>query len=197
MAKWADIRWALAQYSAPAVEPLTYSEVNTLLQLPTASTDQTWLTSRIKAARRMVEEDTGRRLISQVVDMTLDAFPDDGIWFPVLPLASVTSIAVTSSAGASSVVASSNYIVDTANGRIALSDSGEWPGDIRTVAGIVVRATVGYGAASTAVPEPLIWAMEQLLAQWYASRVGTAYVAPPRWLGYDATIAPYRVRGLG
>lgn len=196
MARWADTRWALSLYTAPSVEPLTYSEVKSLLQLGD-DTNQTWLTARIKAAREKVEQDTGRRLITQTVDLAFDAFPSDAIAFPVLPLASVTSIVTTSVAGAASTLNASNYQVDTAAGRITLADAGAWPLDIRAAAGITVRAVVGYGASGSNVPQPLVYAMEQLLSQWYASRVGSAYVPPPKWLGYDATVAPYRALGVG
>lgn len=185
--------------TAPSVEPITYSEIKALLQVGD-DTVQTWLTSRITTARQTVERDTSRKLITQTWDLTLDAFPADGvIVLPFEPLQSVTSVTVTASDGTSSVVAASNYTVITAASppRIALSDTGSWPGDVRTVAGIVIRVVVGYGTTAASVPGPLVYAMEQLLAQWYASRVGTAYVPPPRWLGYDATIAPYRPAGIG
>jgi uncharacterized phiE125 gp8 family phage protein len=196
-ARWADMPLQLALATAPAVEPLTYAQVKSLLQLGD-DVHETWLTSRITAARQKVEQDTGLKLITQAWDLYLDAFPVDAIRPPLAPLLSVTSIKTTTVAGVQSTLDASNYQVDIASvpGRIVLSDTGVWPTDIRLTQGIVIRLSVGYGAAATAVPQPLIYAMEQLLAQWYASRVGSAYVAPPRWLGYDATIAPYRLHGI-
>jgi len=198
MATWARTRWSVSLYTAPSVEPLTYSEIAALLQRGD-STHQTWLTAAIVAARAKVEQDTGLRLIHQTVDLTFDAFPEDAIYMPVAPLSSVTSIVTVSVAGASSTLSAANYQVDASAGRITLADSGTWPGDIRAAAGITVRAVVGYGAAGSSVPRPLLTAMEQLIAQWFAQRVGDAYAppVPPRWMGYDALLAPYRRQGIG
>lgn len=193
-----DIRTGIKMAAVPTAEPLTYAQVKALLQLGD-DTNQTWLTSRIIAARQKVEQDTGLRLITQTLDVYFDAFPADGtLYLPVEPLQSVTSLTVTSSTGTAAAVAATNYTVDVYGTppRIALSDTGSWPGDVRTIAGIVVKCVVGYGTAGSDVPQPLVWAMEQLIASWYAARVGAAYVPPPSWMGYDSAINQYRIRGI-
>jgi uncharacterized phiE125 gp8 family phage protein len=195
VAKWADLSYGLALYTGPTSEPLSYVDVKA--QIQTGSDDhEGLLTSLIVSSRQTVEADTGLRLLPQTWDLTCDAFPEDGIYLPIGPLASVTSITVTSTAGTPSVVASTNYIVDTSRDRIVWADAGTWPGDIRIAAGIVVRFVVGY-ATSVLIPAPLVDAVRELVAQRYAERVGRQYVAPPRWLGYDAKIAPYRRPGIG
>jgi len=195
--KWADVPWSMALATAPAVEPLTYAEAKLWLRLPD-DTDETLVTSLIAEARAKVEQDTGLRLITQAWDVSGDAFPEDGICLPVEPLLSVTSLKVTSVAGVQSTVASTVYQVDTAHSppRILLADGQSWPSDIRLAQGIVARVSVGYGAAKSAIPGPLINACRQLVSMWYtASRMGQG-VLPPKWAGYDDAIAPYRRRGI-
>lgn len=197
MSTWDRTRYGLKLATAPSVEPLTYAEAKAFLRLPD-DTDQTYVTALIVAARQKVEEDTGRRLITQAWDLQFDAFPCGAMLVPVEPLLSVTSIKTTSVAGVESTVTSTNYQVDILSSppRIVLSDTGVWPSDIRAHAGIVIRLSVGYGAASTAVPSPLIRAMEQLVAHWYMHRTAAMYAPLPRWFGYDALIQPYRLLGV-
>jgi uncharacterized phiE125 gp8 family phage protein len=195
--KWVDIPSSAVLYSGPAAEPLTYAEAKLWLRLPD-DTDQTLVTSLIAEARAKIEQDTGLKLITQSWDVYFDAFPEDAIFLPVEPLLSVTSLKVTSVTGVQSTVASTVYQVDTADSppRILLADGQSWPTDIRTYQGIVARVSVGFGAASTAIPGPLINACRQLVTMWYtAARQGQG-VLPPKWAGYDDAIAPYRRRGI-
>jgi uncharacterized phiE125 gp8 family phage protein len=194
VARWADLRYGLTLYAGPTDEPLSYGQVKSQIQA-SSNDHEALIAELIVSARQTVEQDTGLRLLSQTWDLTLDAFPDDAIELPIGPLQSVTSITVTPVTGAAAVVASTNYIVDTANGRIVLADTGTWPGDIRIAAGIVVRCVLGY-ATTALVPAPLVDAMRELVASRYAARVGSQYVPPPRWLGYDSKIAPYRRPGI-
>ena len=195
--KWADIPSAAVLYSGPAAEPLTYDDAKAWLRLPD-NTDEALILSLLTDARTKVEQDTGLKLITQSWDVYADAFPDDAIFLPVEPLLSVTSLKVTSSAGVQSTVAATVYQVDTASSppRITLAENQSWPTDLRTHQGLVIRVSVGYGASGASVPGPLLNAIRQLLTIWYATaRAGTG-VVPPRWLGYDATIAPYRRPGM-
>ena len=192
---WADTPRALALVTAPTQEPLSYAEAKAFLRLPD-NTDEAWVMGLVTAARSKVEQDTGLMLLTQTWDLSFDAFPSDAIRPPCCPLQSVTSVTTVSSAGASSVLASSNYLVDIASWppRIALSDTGDWPSDLRAAQGITIRLVAGY-ATPALIPEPLKLAMQQLLAVYYQNRTGTPGVLPPKWLGYDALLAPYRLPG--
>lgn len=195
--KWADIPSAAVLATGPAAEPLTYAEASAWLRLPD-TTDQTLVTALIVDARTKVEQDTGLKLITQSWDVYFDAFPEDAIYLPVEPLLSVTSLKVTSAAGVQSTVASTVYQVDTASSppRIVLAPDQSWPTDLREHQACVARVSVGYGAASSAIPGPLVNAVRQLLTIWYATARAGSAVVPPRWVGYDATIAPYRRMGM-
>jgi len=198
--KWDDIAWSSKLSAAPSAEPPSYAEASAFLRLPD-TTDQTYVTALIASARQKVEEDTGRRLITQSWTLYADAFPSDAIVLPWAPLISVTSIKTTTAAGVQSVLAATKYQVDTTSGRprIWLSDTGSWPGDLRLHFGIEIICSVGYGAAGSAVPGPLLEAIRECLSLWYTTRAGAANppLLAPRWLGYDAKIAPYRIVGIG
>jgi uncharacterized phiE125 gp8 family phage protein len=192
---WADADPALKLVTPPTAEPLSYEQAKAFLRLPD-DTDTAYVLSLITAARSKVEQDTGLLLMTQTWDLSFDEFPSDAIRPAACPLQSVTSITTVSVAGASSVLAATNYQVDIASmpGRIVLSDSGAWPTDLRDTHAITIRLVAGYASAAL-VPEPLKLAMQQILSVYYQHRTGMTMVLPPRWLGYDALIAPYRLWG--
>jgi uncharacterized phiE125 gp8 family phage protein len=194
MRLWAGMRYAVVLATAPAAEPLTYAQAKAYMRL-LDDTDQTTIVEPlIRAARAKVETDTGRRLITQSWDLLFDAFPRDAIRPPFVPLQSVTSIKTTSAAGVESTLAAATYVVDAAStpGRIVLADGGSWPTDLRTVNAIAIRCACGYGTAGTAVPDPILQAMLQLVTHWYRHRDAAVYPPLPSWFGYDALLAPYR-----
>lgn len=194
---WSDTPRALALVTAPTIEPLTYEEAKAFLRLPD-NTDEAWVSSLVMAARMKVEQDTGLMLLTQTWDLKLDVFPSDAIRPPCCPLQSVTSITTTSAGGVPSVLSAANYQVDIASWppRIVLSDSGSWPGDLRGTQGIAIRLVAGYASAQL-LPEPLKVAVQQILAVYYQQRTSAGPgLLPPRWLGYDALIAPYRLTGV-
>lgn len=198
--RWHDLAWASKLSTAPIAEPVSYAEAKQYLRLPNDD-DESFVSGLITAARQKVEDDTGRKLITQSWTLCADAFPEDAIVLPWAPLISVTSIKTTTSAGVQSTVTSTNFQVDTTGvlPRIWRSDTGTWPGDIRTHQGIEIVCAVGYGASGAYVPGPLLEAVKEILTLWYTTRAGAANppLLAPRWLGYDAKIAPYRIAGIG
>jgi uncharacterized phiE125 gp8 family phage protein len=192
---WADTPRALALVTAPVSEPLSYAQAKAFLRLPN-DTEEGLVLGLITAARMKVEADTGLMLLTQTWDLSFDAFPEDAIRPPCCPLQSVTTIKTTSSAGVESTLSATNYQVDLASQppRIVLSDAGAWPTDLRATSAITVRCVAGY-VSDQAIPAPLLRAMEQILAVYYMQRASAAIILPPRWLGYDALIAPYRLQG--
>ena len=189
----------LTLVTAPTVLPVSYADAKAHLRLPD-DTESVLVSALLDAARRKVEDDTGRALMTQTWDLTLDAFPRDGIAMPREPLASVTSVKVTGVAGVQSTLASTVYQVNLAAcpPSITLADGQSWPSDLRANQAIVVRFVAGYGTKESDVPEPIRLAVLQLVAQWYAVRMAAGAPVPPPWMGYDALIAPYRVRwGIG
>jgi len=195
--RWADMIPAKSLVTPPASEPLTYAQVRALLRLENDA-DEAWLTGVITASRMKLEQDTGLMLPTQTWDVCIDAFPSDAIRPPCCPLQSVTSITTTSAAGAASVLASTQYQVDTLSKppRIVLSDAGSWPSDLRATQAITIRCVAGYASAA-AIEKPLISALEQLITAAYHHRTAQPSMIPPRWLwGYDEIIKNVRLWGI-
>jgi len=200
--RWSDVHRAqqAVTVSGPAVEPLSYADIKTFLRLP-SDDDQVLVDGYIAAARMKVEEDAGLICITQKRDLIFDDFPDDPIQVPFEPLIAVDSIKVTSVAGVQSTVAPAVYQADYASSppRVYPADNQYWPTDIRRMAGIVMRCSVGYGASGASVPETALHAMRYLIRIWWYAYRGTDVVAPltapPKWVGYDNAIGLLRTRG--
>lgn len=190
MAKWADILQDVVEVTAPSAEPITTTEAKQFLRVDHATQDDL-IDDLIAAARQRVEADTGRSLITTTWDLSFDAFPDErAIVLPRLPLASVTSVTSYDADDTAATLSSSDYLVDTAQGRIALNDDADWPTDLRAHNSGVVRFVAGYGASGANVPQPLRLAVYQLVTHWFeqpdlagAMQVDAAYAGH---------LAPYR-----
>jgi uncharacterized phiE125 gp8 family phage protein len=202
--RWSDVHRAQQLVTGvgagPLVEPLTYDDIKAFLRLP-SDDDAVLVTSYITQAREKVEEDAGIYCITQKRDVVFDDFPDDPIQVPFEPLTAVDSIKVTSVAGVQSTVAAAVYQVDLASSppRVYPADNQYWPTDIRRMAGIVMRCSVGYGATGASVPETALHAMRYLIRIWWYAYRGTDVVmpltSPPKWVGYDNAIGLLRTRG--
>lgn len=124
------------------------------------------------------------------------------IIIPKPPLISVTSITYVDTDGATQTWASSNYTVDAPvgdfaePGRICPVYGQVYPVTRAQPAAVTIRFVAGYGAAASAVPQPIKSAMKLLIGIWYANREaglivrGSADVLP---YGVDALLQPYRV----
>ena len=159
--------------TAPGAEPVTSAEVKTHSRIDT-SADDAYIDTLIVSARKSIETLTGRALINQTWDLSMDLEPGLSILrLPLPPLSSVTSIKYYSEADVESTYATTNYRVDTSDsqgGRISLRDGRTWPTDMRYTNGLIVRFVAGYGAAGSNVPEPLRHAIKLLAAHWYENR---------------------------
>ena len=197
MARWHDIRSSAVEVTAPSAEPLSTAEGKSWLRVDHSAHD-TLIGELIAASRQRLEHDIGRSLITTTWDLTADAFPDErAIPLPRLPVASITSVTYYSEADASSTLAASAYLVDTASGRLALNDDEDWPTtDLRDHNAVVIRFVAGYGAASTDVPQPLRLALYRLLALAYDEAIPSDRKGAPE-REYDALIAPYRAQAIG
>ena len=159
--------------TAPAAEPLTVAELKLHLRV-TNSADNDYITSLGKAARRRVEEITGRALINQTWYLYLDGWPScDRIRLPKAPLSSITSLTYTDSGGDSNTVDGAYWDADTnpTPGELVLTYGSTWPSEtLRPNSPIVVEYIAGYGAAGSAVPEELKQAIYLMAGLWYAYR---------------------------
>jgi len=186
-----------ALISAPATEPVSLADVKAHLRVEGTDEDSL-LQAAILAARIHVESETRRKLIAQGWRLYLDEWPAGrAIDLAVAPLISVESVTFYDVVGAAHVLDENAYRVDAARlpprivaklrPQAALYDNG-----------IEIDVTAGYGVTSLAVPAALRQAILMLVAHWHEHRGAVGFdragdVAP---LGFEALIAPYRVRSL-
>lgn len=193
----------LKLFTAPTVEPVSSAEAKLHCRIDT-SADDTLITMLIAAARRKVEADANRALITQTWELVLDVFPTQTfIELPLPPLQSVSSIKYydNSASPVETTFASTNYLVCIDNqygGLIVLKDSASWPVMTNPLekGAVRIKFVCGYGAAA-AVPEIYKQAMLLLIGHWYENREAiqvTGAVPKEVPLAYEALIWQERVK---
>jgi uncharacterized phiE125 gp8 family phage protein len=190
--------------TAPAVEPVTLSEAKLQCRVDSDLTaDDALLQALIVSARERCEHATGRRLITQVRDMVLDAFPPDGEAIKLHPdlvaAQAVVHIQYLDTAGQVQTVDSVTYDLDALSlpGYVFPATGAAWPVDVAESANAIkVRVRCGYGDAAADVPVALRTWILMDVATAYKHREGTVVgvsVAelPNRYV--DALLDPFRV----
>lgn len=187
--------------AGPTLEPITVADAKRHCRID-VDDDNASVNDWIKASRAQVEYDTSLKLYTQTWDLTLDAFPSwrQPISLPFGPLQSVTSIKYYDSTNTLQTWASSNYTTDTSSAtpRIGLTDTGDWPSDLRIFQPGLVRVVVGW-ASVTSIPENLRHAVRLIIGQLMKSRepVVDSRFAIEVPLGYAALIAPHILYAVG
>jgi uncharacterized phiE125 gp8 family phage protein len=165
---------------APAVEPVTLTEVKIHLGLATteagaaAYTNQDALLNRlITTARTQAEQETGRAFITQTKTMYLDAWPDGT--FIRLPYPALQSATVTYRLEDDDDYDETLSTVDTdivsEPGRVVLQPNESWPsGTLYTDRPIKIVFVCGYGDDADDVPENIKSAMLLKISDLYENR---------------------------
>lgn len=181
----------------PADEPISLIDGKVHCRVD-GTDDDVLITSLIAAARRMAEQTTGRALVTQQWEVTLDAFPSGIIALPLPPLVSVQSIKYVDAAGALQTLASGAYTVHTSGivGRVAAAYDTTWPDTRAQPDAVTIAFTAGYGVATSVPQEIRQWMLLQI-AHWYAVResvnVGNIVNELP-FVG--ALLDPYRIAAV-
>ncbi len=160
--------------SSAALEPVDL-EVMKAHSVVTDSDRDGLIAGYIATARELVEEMTGRALITQTRVYNIDRFPPSPYQVLDLPggtLLAVTSIEYVDTDGASQTWAAENYTVDKdhAPGRIGLAWSKSWPAIRRAWPPVTISYSVGYGPAPADVPEKLRTAIALIAAELFERR---------------------------
>jgi hypothetical protein len=183
--------------TAPTVEPVSASDLIQHSRL-LASEDTSELTRKLKAARKLAEDYTGRAFLSQVWQLSYDAQgfgPHDNFWYtetpsasyyaalpqvivlPRPPLITLDSIKYYPDAThTETTYATTNVAAITSDkenpGRLMLKTGKVWPTDLRAVESIVFEFTCGYGTLAEHVPSGICEGILMWAAYLYEQREG-------------------------
>ena len=174
---------ALVMRAAPAAEAITAAEAKAYLRVDGGNEDAL-IASLILTSRLHIEAALGMALMTQEWSLVLDRWPEgDELRLPLRPVQEVSEVRVFDEAGNASVVASADYLVDTAGTPPRLVAKRPWPKPGQAANGIEIDLTVGHGDAPADVPEPMRQALLLLVAHWYEHRdpieIGGATVKVP------------------
>ena len=154
-----------------ATNPLfTTAEAKDFLKVDTTA-DDTLIDNLIKAATQSCEEYTNQYFIDTLVTQ----YSDNWLEFYRLyksPVSSITSVKYYDTNDSLQTLASSNYILDDASkpARIGLAVDATLPTLADRINAVEVKYTVGYGTASTDVPDGIKQAVLLTIGNWYENR---------------------------
>ena len=135
----------------------------------TASDDDTLITAMITAATETAEQLTGRAIMPQTWELSLDEFPD-ALELTRIPAASITSLKYYDSDGVLTTMDGATYTLDIADdygfAYVVPAYGTEWPTARDQINAVVVRYVAGYANAA-AVP--------QAIKSWILLQVGAMY----------------------
>jgi len=181
---------SLTLLSPPAAEPVTLAELKDHMRVSAADEDAL-INGMLIAAVRAVEARGRLALMPQVWRLTLDAVPDETIFLPLAPVASVDVVSVIGADGAPQAVDPSLYEAALGSpGRVR--PAGPWPAPGVAIDAVQIDFSAGYPDAAS-IPEPLKQAVKLLGAHFFETReaagVERIFNVPQT---VDALIAPYR-----
>lgn len=187
----------LVLITAPAVEPVTVTEMRAQLRLASTAEDAV-LDGFIKAAREHVERETRRALIRQSWRYYLESWPEGRVVaLPLSPVEAVEAVTVYALDGTARPLAPEDYALSrvTAPARLRVKIGSGPP--LAELLGIEVEFTAGYGPAATDVPEVFRQAVRLLAAHWFENReAGTDLVLASLPHGLDRLLSVNRVLSL-
>ena len=181
----------LVLVTPPLQEPVSLAEAKAWLRLDTSDEDDL-IAALITSARLVVETTTRRALIAQGWRLILDGWPPDALRLPLAPFIALGGIVVTAADGSVQTVQPAQYSLDASPeaARLALACGLAAP---RSIAGIAIDFTVGYGDTPASVPQALRHAILALVAAWHANRGEATTVQHARLPDTaEALIAPWR-----
>ena len=135
------------------------------------STDDTLIDNLVAAATESCQIYTNQYFINTVLNQYSDNW--NGLnYLYKSPLVSVSSIKYYDSDDSQQTWASSNYIVDSSlqPARISLAVNKSAPTLSKRINAVNIEYTVGYGTASTDVPEGIRTAIILTVGNWYQNR---------------------------
>ena len=153
----------------PATElAVSLADVKAHLRVDTTDEDSL-ITAYITAAAELAEQATGRALMPQTWDLTLDAFPE-AFEITRLPAASVTSLKYWDTTGVQQTLGTGLYTLDSTDdfgpAYVVPVYGGVWPDTREQINAVALRYVAGYATAAN-VPDSI--------KAWIKLQVGAMY----------------------
>lgn len=162
---------AAVRITDAASEPVSLAEAQAWLRVDSQD-DATEITTLVTTARQIVEDFTGRALITQTWRLVASEWPaeefagvGDVIRLPRTPLASVTSLKYyPENGGAQATFAANNYHVVTAiqPGIVVLADNASWPDLAVRPDAVEINFTAGEASASPGLRHAVLLVLAHL-----------------------------------
>lgn len=184
----------LIRTTGPAAEPVTLAEAKAHLRLAHDSEDAL-IAGLIRAAREMVERDTGAALIDQAWRLALDELPACGtVTIARFPVKQVSAVTFYGQSGAPVVVDPGDYVLDSLSRPARLHVEAGVATPLRAMNGVEIDFIAGFGSAGPDVPDLFKRAILVLVAHWFEFRAAFDADDQPVSVpgGYERLIAGYR-----
>lgn len=180
-----DTTYKAYYVSTPATElPVTLEQVRYHLRNEDLRFDDELLKQYIRAAAGYIERTYGLALLTQTIKQYHSEFPsvsNTPLLLRIAPLASITSIVYTDSAGVSQTWTAAEYT----SGRLDLGGfvvpgiGYSWPGSVATLPNaITVTYSAGFGAKPSTLPFPITQAILYMVADMYTRREDSVVALP-------------------
>ena len=141
--------------TAPAVEPVTVSELKSQLRI-TGTSQDTMLLALTKSARQNVEDYLRYSLISATWELYLDSFPKAGecLWIQKVPVTAITTLTYNLNGTMTALTENTDFVSDFNSKPCRLFEAygKSWPSARNIRNSVVVRFVSGYANAA-AVPD--------------------------------------------
>lgn len=142
--------------SGPAGEPVTSAEVKASARIDGTEFDAE-IALLIPAVRQDAEHRLGRRLITQTVELVLDAFPAAEIDLRFPDVQSITSVKYLDAAGVEQTLAGTDYSLVDQGAEVSPTwllpaNDTSWPSTLDAANAVRVRFVVGFGDTADDVP---------------------------------------------
>ena len=191
---------ALQRITAPSTWPVSLADVKAHCRVD-LSDDDALLETLIEAATEMAEQATGRALMPQTWELSLEAFPptrsgsSEALVLTRVPVQSIVSLSYTDEAGVSQVVLPSSYLLNNCDdfgfATVVPIFASLWPTEARD---IKLRFVAGYLDASTVPTSIKQWIKLQVAAMYDNREAEMTMRGNPVKLGFvDALLSRYRV----
>ena len=161
------------------------------------SAEDSLISALIHSATSMAEQKTGRAIMPQTWELTLDSFPD-AFELTCIPVASVSSVKYINTAGEQTTLDSALYTLDATDdfspARIIPAYGTTWPATREQANAVTVRYVAGYAE----VPEAIKTWIKVMTAAMYENRSAeTVGSGSAIQLGYvDRLLDRFKVWGV-